>query len=67
LWASGALKGNSSADAFYVICNTTNNSQATIDAGEIHVEVGVALQTPAEFIVINVGQFTGGSTVTETL
>jgi phage tail sheath protein FI len=67
LWASGALKGNSSADAFYVICDATNNSQATVDAGEIHVEVGVSLQTPAEFIVINVGQFTGGTTVTETL
>ena len=67
LWSSGALAGRSTSEAFYITCNTTNNSQATIDAGEIHVEVGVALQTPAEFIVITVGQFTGGNTVTETL
>jgi hypothetical protein len=67
LWSSGALAGRSTTDAFYIICDETNNTQATIDAGEIHVEVGVSLQTPAEFIVITVGQFTGGNTVTETL
>jgi hypothetical protein len=67
LWSAGALAGRSTSEAFYIVCDTTNNTQATIDAGEIHVEVGVALQTPAEFIVISVGQFAGGSTVTETL
>lgn len=67
LWSSGALAGASSSDAFYVTCDETNNTNVTIDAGEVHVEVGVALQTPAEFIVINVSQFTGGNTVTETL
>lgn len=67
LWSAGALAGRSTSEAFYVICDGSNNSQATIDAGEVHVEVGVALQTPAEFIVITVGQFAGGSTVTETL
>jgi phage tail sheath protein FI len=67
LWSAGALAGRSTAEAYYITCDATNNPQASIDAGEIHVEVGVALQTPAEFIVINVGQFTGGNTVTETL
>jgi phage tail sheath protein FI len=67
LYSSGALKGNNASEAFYVTCNETNNTSITIDSGEVNVEVGVALQTPAEFIVINVSQFSGGSTVTETL
>lgn len=67
LWSSGALAGRSTSEAFYVVCDESNNTSATIDAGEVHVEVGIALQTPAEFIVINVNQFTGGNTVTETL
>ena len=67
LYSSGALAGNSPAEAFYIVCDDTNNTSVTIDAGEVNIEVGIALQTPAEFIVINVSQFTGGSTVTETL
>lgn len=67
LYSSGALTGNSASEAFYVTCNATNNTNITIDSGQVNVEVGVALQTPAEFIVINVSQFNGGSTVTETL
>lgn len=67
LWSSGALKGRNTSEAFYIICDETNNTAQTIEAGEVHVEVGVALQTPAEFIVINVSQFTGGNTVNETL
>lgn len=66
LWSSGGLKGNSTSEAFYVTCDASNNSQNAIDNGEVHIEVGVALQTPAEFIVINVSQFTGGTTITET-
>lgn len=67
LWSSGALAGRNTSEAFYVVCDNTNNTNATVDAGEVHVEIGVALQTPAEFIVINVSQFTGGNNVTETL
>jgi hypothetical protein len=67
LWSSGALKGRSAAEAFYVTCDATNNPPYVVEAGEVHIEVGVALASPAEFIVINVSQFTGGNTVTETL
>jgi hypothetical protein len=34
--------------------------------GVVNISVGVALQTPAEFIVINIGQYSGGSSATET-
>lgn len=66
-WGQGGLKGQSAIDAFYVVCDETNNTQTTIDNGEVHIEVGVALQYPAEFIVINVSQWTGGSNTAETL
>lgn len=67
LWASGALKGKSASEAFYIICNESNNPVTAVEAGEVYVEIGVSLQAPAEFIIINISQFTGGSTVTETL
>lgn len=66
-WAAGGLKGRNTNEAFYVLCDSTNNTSNTIENGEVHVEVGVALQTPAEFIVIEVSQFTGGSALTENL
>lgn len=66
-WASGGLKGRTSSEAFYIVCDSTNNTSNSIENGEVRVQVGVALQTPAEFIVIEVSQFTGGSTLNETV
>ena len=65
-WGTGGLKGNNADEAYYIVCDETNNTAATIEQGEVHVEVGVALQTPAEFIVINVNQFIGGNNIQET-
>lgn len=67
LWASGGLKGTNEAQAFYVTCDATNNTTATIGNGELHVEVGLSLQYPAEYIIINVSQWTGGSNAVDTL
>lgn len=66
-WSNGGLRGNSASEAYYIICNSTNNTTASIEAGEVNIEVGVALQTPAEFIVINISQFVGGTQVQENL
>lgn len=60
-WGQGGLKGTSTGQAFYVVCDDTNNTPTTIENGEVHIEVGIALQYPAEFIVINVAQWAGGS------
>ncbi|MFF1693130.1 hypothetical protein ACFVXC_05810 [Streptomyces sp. NPDC058257] len=46
--------------AFFVICDETNNTAQTIANGEIHISVGVALASPAEFIVIEISQYQGG-------
>ena len=61
-WGGGGLKGRNASEAFFVTCDASNNTAYTMQNGELHVEVGVALQTPAEFIIINVTQFAGGST-----
>lgn len=66
-WRSGGLKGANASEAFYVICDDTNNTSLTVNSGEVRMEVGVALQYPAEFIVINISQWTGGSNTASTL
>jgi hypothetical protein len=63
-WTEGGLRGANPQQAFFVLCDTTNNSLATVEAGQVNIQVGVALQRPAEFVVINIGQFDGGATVT---
>jgi phage tail sheath protein FI len=62
-WNDGGLRGGSPAQAFYVKCDSSTTSAADIAAGVVNLQVGVALQTPAEFIVINIGQTTGDATV----
>lgn len=58
---SGGLRGASADDAFYVKCDASLNTQAVIDSGQVIVEVGVALLQPAEFIVLRIGQWQGGT------
>ncbi|MDX3260696.1 phage tail sheath subtilisin-like domain-containing protein [Streptomyces sp. MI02-2A] len=66
LMQTGVLAGSTPDQAFFVTCDATNNTPATVSQGIVNITVGVALQTPAEFIVINIGQSGGGSTTTET-
>lgn len=60
-WAKGNLKGATANNAFYIVCDATNNTQASIEDGYVNIEVGVALQYPAEFVVIKLTQFAGGT------
>lgn len=66
-WRSGILKGERSGDAFFVVCDSTNNTPFSRDNGQVNIQVGVALQTPAEFIVLEISQWTGGSNTVESL
>jgi phage tail sheath protein FI len=54
----GGLRGATPAQAYFVKCDAENNSDADIANGEVHIQVGVALQYPAEFIVIDLSQKT---------
>ena len=54
----GGLRGATAADAYYIKCDAENNTADSIANGEVHIEIGVALQYPAEFVVINLSQQT---------
>jgi hypothetical protein len=60
LWEAGGLRGNNAAEAYYIKCDATLNTPAVIASGEVRMEIGVALEYPAEFIVIRVTQFESG-------
>lgn len=63
-WSQGGLSGNTPSQAFFVKVDEENNTQSSVDNGIVNIQVGVALQRPAEFVVINIGQYNGGTTVT---
>jgi phage tail sheath protein FI len=62
-WKQGGLKGDTPSQAYYIKCDSDINTQSAIENGELRIEVGVALQTPAEFVIIRIGQLDGGSSV----
>jgi hypothetical protein len=63
-WRQGGLRGTTPAQAFFVKCDGELNPQSGIDNGIVNIQVGVSLQRPAEFVVIKISQYDGGSTVT---
>ena len=54
----GGLRGATNSQAFFILCDASNNSAQNIANGEVHIQVGVALQYPAEFIIIDLSQKT---------
>jgi hypothetical protein len=60
-WSQGGLRGNTPAEAFYVKCDASNNNATDILNGRVNIEIGVAVEYPAEFIVISIGQITGNA------
>jgi len=55
---AGGLRGATAADAFFVKVDAENNTPESIALGEVHIEIGVALEYPTEFVVINLSQKT---------
>jgi uncharacterized protein len=64
-WQAGALMGAKASDAFFVRCDQTTMSQDDIENGRLIMIVGVAPVFPAEFVIIQIGQWAGGSSVQE--
>lgn len=56
VYESGALLGESPEEAFFVICDTSNNPPENIANGLLVCDIGVALAAPSEFIVFRVGR-----------
>lgn len=51
---AGAFAGATPETCYYVKCDSTNNTQTTIDKGQVIVEVGYAANKPAEFIIVRI-------------
>ena len=61
IWSAGGLRGGSASEAYFITCDASINTPQVIASGEVRMEIGVALEYPAEFIVIRLSQFDGGS------
>jgi uncharacterized protein len=60
-WTNGGLQGSTPEDAFFVRCDQTTMTQDDVDNGRLVILVGVAPVLPSEFILIQIGQWTGNS------
>lgn len=67
LQQSGMLKGATASEAFSVLCNSTNNTTNSTANGVVNIEVGVALNTPGEYILIQIGQLASGAITSNSL
>jgi phage tail sheath protein FI len=57
-WRNGMLFGATPEEAFYVKCDAENNPPDTREAGQLIIEIGVAIVRPAEFVIIRITQGT---------
>ncbi|MDJ0653685.1 MAG: phage tail sheath subtilisin-like domain-containing protein [Xanthomonadales bacterium] len=58
VWRSGALRGLTQDEAFFVRCDRTTMTEADIDAGRLICEIGIAPVKPAEFVIFRIQQKT---------
>lgn len=65
LWRDGMLQGAKKEEAFFVKCDRTTMTQADIDNGKLICLVGIAPVKPAEFVIFRIGQWYGGTDVSE--
>lgn len=65
LWRDGVLQGATKDEAFFVKCDRTTMTQYDIDNGRLICVIGIAPVKPAEFVIFRIGQWYGGSDVTE--
>src|SRR5882724_1300600 len=65
VWRDGGLFGAKAEDAFYVRIDEVLNPFSEQALGRLNIEIGMRPTFPAEFIVVRIGIFQGGSEVTE--
>ena len=56
LFLQGYFAGVTEAQAFFVVANATNNSQATINEGKVIIDIGFSPFKPAEFVIFRLSQ-----------
>jgi phage tail sheath protein FI len=64
-WRGGALFGVKASDAFYVRIDDVLNPPSERQLGRLTIEIGVQPAYPAEFIIVRIGIWDGGSDITE--
>jgi len=57
LFQIGALVGATPREAYFVKCDRTTMTQDDIDQGRLIMQVGIAPVKPAEFVIIQIGQW----------
>jgi len=68
LHSAGAFYDGGSGDwndAFYVTCDTTNNTPITQRQKQLIIDWGAAPTYPAEFVIHRIAQWDGGRTIQE--
>jgi phage tail sheath protein FI len=65
VWRDGALFGATAKDAFYVRIDEALNPFSEQALGRLNIEIGVRPTYPAEFIIVRIGIWPGGSEVSE--
>ena len=65
IWRDGGLFGATPEEAYYVRIDEALNPPATRALGRLYIEIGVAPVRPAEFIIVRIGLWDGGSEVAE--
>jgi len=65
IWQQGGLMGATADQAFFVKCGYDTMSSDDIQNGRLIMLVGIAPVFPAEFVIIRIGQWAGGSSVQE--
>ena len=65
IWKAGGLAGKTADEAFFVICDDTNNTPDTATNGQLIVDIGVAPTIPAEFVIFRIGSTADSLEVTE--
>lgn len=64
-WVDGALFGATAKDAFYVRIDDALNPPDQMALGILTIEIGVRPSYPAEFIIVRIGIWDGGTSVSE--
>jgi hypothetical protein len=64
-WKAGALFGDSPKDAYYVRIDDALNPFEEQRQGRLNIEIGIRPTYPAEFIIVRIGIWQGGSEVSE--
>lgn len=65
VWRSGALFGTKASEAFYIQIDDENNPPTSRALGRVNITLGMQAVYPAEFVIVTIGVWDGGASITE--